>query len=38
MSNLLFIEIIESRTAGSNDPFEFSVMASDSYGTAIDKG
>lgn len=38
MSNLLSIEIIESRTAGTNDPFEFSVIASDSYGSAYDKG
>ena len=38
MSNLLSIEIIESRTAGTNDPFEFSVIASDSYGAAYDKG
>lgn len=38
MSNLLSIEIIESRTAGTNDPFEFCVFAADSYGTAINKG
>lgn len=38
MSNLLSIEIIESRTAGSNDPFEFSVIVSDSYGAVYDKG
>lgn len=38
MSNLLSIEVVESRTAGSNEPFEFSVVASDNYGKAIDNG
>ena len=38
MSNLLNIEIIESRTAGTNDPFEFSVFAADSYGKAVNNG
>lgn len=38
MSNLISIEIIESRVAGTNGPFEFSVVASDSYGSVSDKG
>lgn len=38
MSNCLSIEVVESRVAGSKDPFEFSIIASDSYGSAMDKG
>jgi hypothetical protein len=38
MSNPLNIEIIESRTAGSNEPFEYSVLASDNDGSCFDKG
>ena len=38
MSNVLYINIIESRTAGTKDPFEFSVHAADSYGTATNTG
>lgn len=38
MSNCLSIEVIESRVAGSSDPFEFSIIASDSYGSVMDKG
>lgn len=38
MSNQLYIEVIESRIAGSNDPFEFSVYAADSYGSVMHKG
>jgi len=38
MSNNLYIELIESRTAGTNDPFTFSLMASDTYGTFVDTG
>lgn len=38
MSNPLNIQIIESRTAGSNESFEYSVLASDNDGSCFDKG
>lgn len=38
MSNYLSIEVIESRVAGSTEPLEYSLIASDSYGSVVDKG
>jgi hypothetical protein len=35
MSNPLNIEVRESRIAGSTEAFEYSIIATDSYGTAV---